>query len=86
MANTKSAEKQSRHALRRAAINRTRSSRVSTFIKKVEAAIAAGDKEGARSALKAAQPVMMRGASKGVLHPNAASRKISRLSARIKSL
>ena len=86
MANIKSAEKQARQALRRAAVNRARASRIKTEIKKVEAAIGAGSKEAAKAALKAAQPEIMRGANRGVLQKNTASRKISRLSARIKAL
>ncbi len=86
MANTKSAEKNARQAVRRAVANRARQSRVRTFIKNVEEAIASGDKEKAKAALGAATPVLMRSATKGVLHRNTVSRKISRLSARIKSL
>lgn len=86
MANTKSAEKQARQARRRTAVNRVRASRIKTFEKHVEAAIAAGDKAAAQAALKQAQPVLMRGAAKGILHKNTVARKISRLSARIKTL
>jgi len=86
MAKTKSAEKQARQARRRTAVNRARVSRIKTFEKKVETAIAAGDKTAARAALKAAQPELMRGVSQGVIHKNTVSRRISRLSARIKSL
>ena len=86
MATTKSAEKQARQARRRAAANRARVSRIKTFEKKVEAAIAAGDKSAARAALKAAQPELMRGIGRGVIHKNTVARKISRLSARIKAL
>ena len=86
MANTKSAEKRIRTTERRTAINRSRVSRIRTFMKKVELAIATGDKSAAAEAFKVAQPEMMRGVSKGVLHKNTVSRKLSRLSARIKSL
>lgn len=86
MANIKSAKKRIRQIAKRTAINRDRMSRIRTFLSKVETAIAAGDKEGAAAALKAAQPELMTGVSKGVVHRNTASRKLSRLSARIKAL
>lgn len=86
MANTKSAEKNARKATRNAAVNRARLSRVRTNVRKAEAAIASGDKDAARAALRAAQPEMMRGASKGVVHRNTVSRKLSRLSKRIKAM
>jgi small subunit ribosomal protein S20 len=86
MANTKSAKKAVRVIERRTAVNKNRRSRVRTFIRKVEEAIASGNKTEAESALKDAQPEIMRGAQKGVLHRNTASRKISRLSARIRVL
>jgi small subunit ribosomal protein S20 len=86
MANHRSAEKRIRQTEHRTAMNRARVSRIRTFMKKVETAIAAGDKEGARAALTAAQPEMQRGVSKGVLHQNTVARKLSRLSARIKAL
>jgi small subunit ribosomal protein S20 len=86
MANTKSAKKAVRTTERRTAINKNRRSRVRTFIRKVEEAIASGDKGAAETALREAQPEIMRGAQKGVLHTNTASRKISRLSARIRVL
>lgn len=86
MATTKSAAKQARQARRRTAVNRARVSRIKTFEKKVETAIAAGDKTAAQAALKAAQPELMRGVSQGVIHKNTVARKISRLSARIKAL
>jgi small subunit ribosomal protein S20 len=79
MANTPSAEKRIRRNARRADVNRARRSRIRTFVKRVEAAIASGDAASARSAFQAAQPEIMRGVSKGVLHSNTASRKISRL-------
>lgn len=86
MANTKSAKKATRAAARRTDINKNRVSRVRTQVRKVEEAIASGDKAAAEAALKVAQPELMRGAQKGVLHKNAASRKVSRLSARVKAL
>lgn len=86
MANTPSAKKAIRKIERRTVVNRARRSRIRTYIRKVEEAIAAGDKEAATAALKAAQPEIMRGAQKGILHRNAASRKISRLNSRIKAL
>lgn len=86
MANTKSAKKATRAAGRRAIVNKNRVSRVRTTVRKVEEAIASGNKAVAEEALKAAQPELMRGAQKGVLHKNAASRKVSRLSARVKAL
>jgi small subunit ribosomal protein S20 len=86
MATHVSAEKRIRQTARRTVVNRARLSRLRTFVKKVETAIAAGDKEAARAALKEAQPELQRGAQKGVAHKNAVARKLSRLSARIKSL
>jgi small subunit ribosomal protein S20 len=86
MANTPSAKKAIRKIERRTVVNRTRRSRIRTFIRKVEEAIASGDKTAAAAALQAAQPEIMRGAQKGILHRNAASRKISRLDRRIKAL
>lgn len=86
MANHKSAEKRNRQNARRASVNRTRESRIKSFLKKVETAIAAGDKPAAQKALKEAQPELMRGVSKGVVNKSAAARKMSRLSARIKKL
>lgn len=86
MANTPSSKKRVRQIARRTTVNQARRSRIRTFIRKVEEAIAAGDKQAAESALRAAQPEIMRGAGKGVLHRNTASRKISRLHQRINSL
>lgn len=86
MANTASARKRIRQIETRTARNHARKSRMRTFVKKVEVAIASGDKAAAAEALKAAQPEMQRAATKGVAHNNTISRKISRLSARIKSL
>lgn len=86
MANHKSAEKRIRQTASRTAVNRARVSRIRTFVKKVELAIATGDKAAATEALRNAQPELMRGTSKGVLHKNTVSRKLSRLSARINAL
>lgn len=86
MANTPSARKAARKIARKTEINTARRSRMRTFIRKVEEAVATGDKSAAADALKNAQPEIMRAANKGVLHRNTASRKISRLAARVKSL
>jgi len=86
MANTTSAKKAVRRSARRTEINKSRRSRMRSYIRQVEEAIATGDAENARAALKAAQPEIVRAAQKGIVHKNNASRKISRLSARIKSL
>ncbi|MEJ2116828.1 MAG: 30S ribosomal protein S20 [Alphaproteobacteria bacterium] len=86
MANTKSAKKAIRVSEKRTEINKSRRSRVRTFVRKVEEAIATGEKKTAEAALQAAQPELMRGAQKGILHKNTASRKISRLAARIRAL
>lgn len=86
MANTTSAKKATRKIARRTAINKNRRSRVRTFVRKVEEALAAGDKDAAQAAFAAAQPELMRAATKGVLHRNTASRKVSRLAQRLKTL
>ncbi len=86
MANTSSAKKNVRKMERKTAVNMARRSRVRTFLRRVEDAIAAGDKAAASEALKAAEPEMMRAVSRGVFHKNTAARKISRLSARCKAL
>ena len=86
MANNPSARKRIRRNERRAEINRRRRSRVRTFIRKVEEAIAGGDAAGAAAAFQEAQPEIMRGANKGVMHRNTASRKISRLHQRIRAM
>lgn len=86
MAQHKSAKKRIRQTETRSAVNRSRTSRIRTFIKKVEAAIASGNQADAQAALKTAQPEIMRGVTKGVLAKSTASRKVSRLSARIKAL
>jgi small subunit ribosomal protein S20 len=86
MANTESARKRIRQNVVRSARNQARRSRMRTFVKKVEAAILGGDRAAANAALVAAQPEMQRAAGKGVIHKNTISRKLSRLTARIKSL
>lgn len=86
MANTPSAKKAARKMERRTAVNKDRRSRVRTFVRKVEEALAAGDKTAAEAALKSAQPELMRAAGKGVMHANTASRKVSRLAHRVKTL
>ena len=86
MAHHQSAKKRIRRNARRAEINRGRLSRVRSFVKSVELAIASGDKDAAQATFKAAQPEMQRGVSRGILHRNTVARKISRMSARIKAL
>lgn len=86
MANTPSAKKATRKIAKRTEINKNRRSRVRTFLRKVEEAIASGDKDAAQSAFKAAEPELMRAVSRGVFHKNTASRKVSRLSGRVKSI
>ncbi|MEL6793527.1 MAG: 30S ribosomal protein S20, partial [Pseudomonadota bacterium] len=79
-------KKRVRQIERRTAVNTARRSRIKTFVRKVEEAIASGDAAAAKSALQAAQPEIMRGAAKGVMHKNTASRKVSRLAARVKAV
>jgi small subunit ribosomal protein S20 len=86
MANTPQSRKRVRRNTSRAEINTNRLSRIRTFVKKVEAAIAGGDKTAASEALKAAQPELARGVAKGVMHKNTASRKMSRLTKRVSAL
>ncbi|WP_338466980.1 30S ribosomal protein S20 [Novosphingobium sp. ZN18A2] len=86
MANTPQARKRIRRNERRAVINGNRMSRIRTFVKTVEAAIAGGDKTAAQEALKAAQPELARGVARGVIHKNTAARKFSRLTKRVASL
>ena len=86
MANTSSAKKATRKIARRAAVNKNRRSRVRTYVRQVEEALASGDKAAAQAAFKAAEPELMRAATKGVIHKNTASRKVSRLAARLKVL
>ena len=86
MANTTSAQKAVRKIARRTAVNRNRRSQMRTFIRKVEEAIATGDRSAADVALHEAEPLIMRAAQKGIIHKNTASRKISRLSVRVRAL
>ncbi len=86
MANHKSAVKRARQTIKKTEVNRARTSRVRTFVRKVEEAIASGDEAAAKLALKAAQPEMARAAQKGLTKKNTVSRKLSRLSSRIKKL
>ena len=86
MANTSSAKKSARKIAARTEINKSRTSRMRTFIRKVEEAIAGGDHKAAMDALKAAEPEIARAAGKGVVHANTAARKVSRLNNRVKAL
>ena len=86
MASNATAKKRIRQIERRTVVNRSRVSRIRTYVRRVEDAISEGDKVNAQAALTAAQPEMMRGVTKGVAHRNTVSRRISRLSARIKSM
>lgn len=86
MANIKSAKKRARQTVRRTQVNHMRLSRIRGSVRKVEAAISAGDKAAARAAFEAAQPELHRGVTKGVMHRNTVARKLSRLSARINAL
>ena len=86
MANTPQAKKRIRRNANRATINHSRISRIRTFIKEVESAIAAGKKKEAAEALKQVQPEMARGVARGVIHKNTAARKFSRLSKRLAAL
>ena len=86
MANTAQSKKRARQSEARYAINKARRSRIRTFLRKVEEAIASGDQTAAAAALKAAQPELARGVSKGILHKNTVSRKMSRLASRVKGV
>ena len=86
MANSPQAKKRARQNERRLEVNKARRSRIRTHLRKVEEAIASGDKDAATAALRVAQPELMRGVTKGVYHKNTASRKMSRLAARVKAL
>ena len=86
MANTPQAKKRIRRNDRRAEINGARIGRIRTFLKKVESALAAGDKDAAKTALATVQPELARGVAKGVLHKNTAARKFSRLTKRVAAL
>ena len=83
MANTTSAKKATRKIAARTAVNKARRSRVRTYVRKVEEAIASGDKNAAQAALRAAEPIVVRTAQLGILHRRAASRKVSRLAKRV---
>lgn len=86
MANSPQAKKRARQNEARFAVNKMRRSRIRTYLRTVEEAIASGDQKAAAEALKAAQPELMRGVTKGVMHKNTASRKMSRLASRVKSI
>ncbi len=86
MANTRSAKRATRQIARRETINKARRSRMRNFVRKVEEAIAAGNRETALAALKQAEPELMRAAQRGVVHKNAASRKVSRLAHQVAKL
>lgn len=86
MANTKSAKKATRQMISRTEINKARRSLLKSEVRNVEQAIAAGDKDAAQTALKAAEPRLVRTAQKGILHKRAASRKVSRLAQRVKAM
>ena len=86
MANTAQSKKRARQADARYAVNKARRSRIRTFLRKVEEAIASGNGEAAAAALKAAQPELARGVTKGILHKNTVARKRSRLSSRVKAV
>ncbi|MEL7214813.1 MAG: 30S ribosomal protein S20 [Pseudomonadota bacterium] len=86
MANSPSAKKRVRQIERRTEVNRARRSRIRTFLRKVEDAIKSGDQDAAKAALVAVQPELMRGVTKGVVHKNTASRKMSRLAHRVKAM
>lgn len=86
MANTTSAKKMARKIVKRTEVNKARRSRMRSFVRKVEEAIASGDRTVAAAALRSAEPEMMRAAQSGILHKNTASRKVSRLSMRIVAL
>ena len=86
MANSPQAKKRARQNARRLEVNKSRRSRIRTYLRAVEEAIASGDKDAAAAALKSAQPELMRGVTKGIYHKNTASRKMSRLAARVKAV
>ena len=86
MANTAQSKKRARQADARYAVNKARRSRIRTFLRKVEEAIASGNPDPAQAALKAAQPELARGVTKGVLHKNTVARKMSRLASRVKAV
>jgi small subunit ribosomal protein S20 len=86
MANTTSARKAARQAVRRTEVNKSQTSRMRLSVRKVEEAVSSGDKTAAKAALSAAEPILMRASQKGVVHKKSAARKVSRLAARVKSM
>jgi small subunit ribosomal protein S20 len=86
MANTSSAKKAARKSVRRTEINKARRTRLKSEVRKVEEAIAAGDRSAAEAALHSAEPVLARTAQKGIIHQKTASRKVSRLAARVRAM
>ena len=86
MANTSSAKKAARQMVRRTEVNKSRRSRLKAYVRQVEEALASGDKAAAKTALSAAEPILMRTAQKVVIHKKSASRKVSRLAARVRAL
>ena len=86
MANSPQAKKRARQNTSRMLINKNRRARIRTYLRKVEEAIASGDKDAAKAALQSAQPELMRGVTKGIMHKNTAARKMSRLNARVKAI
>ncbi|MDO5757884.1 MAG: 30S ribosomal protein S20 [Rhodobacterales bacterium] len=86
MANTPQSKKRARQNESRLAVNKARRSRIRTYLRKVEEAITSGDRDAATAALRAAQPELMRGVTKGVYHKNTVARKMSRLSSRVKAI
>ena len=86
MANTPQSKKRVRQTIRRTAVNKARRSRIRTYLRKVEEAIESGNAVEAKLALQSAQPELMRGVTKGVMHKNTVARKMSRLSSRVKAL
>jgi len=86
MANTAQSKKRARQAVRRTDVNKARRSRIRTHIRAAEEAIASGDQAAAQEALRVAQPELMRGVTKGIMHKNTAARKMSRLAARVKAI
>jgi small subunit ribosomal protein S20 len=86
MARTTSAKKAARKTLRRTEVNKSRRSRLKVYVRKVEEALASGDKAAAKTALAAAEPILARTAQKGIIHKKTAARKVSRLAARLKAM